>query len=249
MACSRPGPGSFRREPLWRIERSCDILRASPDATNAGLTELARRGSTLIERKPVIGVAGGIGSGKSLVARQLASEAGVRIDADAIAHAALDRGDVRERLRQWWGERVFDREGRPDRRALAELVFDDPSKRRRLEGLVHPIVFAERDRVVAAAADDPSARLVVIDAPLLFEAGLAEQCDRVIYVHADRRTRLRRVAQQRGWDEAEVTRREKNQMPLDKKLRLAHYMVENDASEAACLAQIRDVLALCLDPR
>jgi len=190
---------------------------------------------------PVIGVVGGMGSGKSMVARQMELLGGSVFDADAAAARALDRPEVRDAIREAWGEPVFDESGRVDRKALAVVAFASESERRRLEQIVHPRVRAELDRHVAEARADPLTAFVVLDVPLLLEVGWAELCDRIVFVRADRATRLARLAE-RGWDEAEVDRRENSQMPLDMKLKFAHDVVDNNASEAACLAQVRRIV-------
>lgn len=197
-------------------------------------------------RKPIIGLAGGIGAGKSTVARAMVDMGGWVIDADATARQALTREDVRERIVSWWGSALLDAQGRVDRRALAERVFADEGERRRLEGLLHPIIAEERERLIAEAEADPQTRFIVLDAPLLFEVGLNKRCDHVVFVDADRRQRLQRVARERGWGADELERREKNQMPLDIKRQLADNVIVNDASEAACVEQVRDLLARIL---
>lgn len=195
-----------------------------------------------MQRKPIIGLAGGIGAGKSTVARLFGSLGARVIDADALARQAMDRPEVCEQLRVWWGAAVFDEHGQPDRRKIAWLVFGAPDQRKRLEGLIHPIVAAERERMIEAAREDPSVRAIVLDVPLLFEVGLDRLCDRIVFVHAERATRLRRVATQRGWDERDLADREKSQIPLDIKRSRAHNVVDGNASEAECLSQVRDVL-------
>ncbi len=189
------------------------------------------------QHKPVIGVVGGIGSGKSTVARQMASLGGSVFDADASARAALDDAEVREALHEAFGEAVFDAAGGIDRRALAEVAFDSDRHRRRLEAMIHPKVRADLDRHIAAANADAQTRFIVLDVPLLLEVGWGDLCDRIVYVDADRERRMQRL-RQRGWEESELIRRENSQMPLDKKLKCAHDMVENNAGEAACLAQV-----------
>ncbi|MEX2673492.1 MAG: dephospho-CoA kinase [Phycisphaeraceae bacterium] len=196
--------------------------------------------------KPIIGLAGGIGSGKSTVARVMAQLGGLVIDADAAAREALKRPDVREQITTWWGRGMCDAEGCVDRQRLAERVFTDPAERRRLEGLLHPLIAAERERLIAEAEDDPSVRFVVLDAPLLFEVGLDERCDETVFVNASEGRRLERVVKHRGWTAEEMKRREKNQMPLDRKRQLADNVIVNDASEAECVEQVRRLLARIL---
>jgi len=198
--------------------------------------------------KPIIGMAGGIGSGKSHVARQLGELGCFVIDADAIAKASLDRDDVKAQIAEWWGEGVLDDSGRVDRRQLANRVFEGPdaeSRRARLEGLIHPIVAAERERLIGVADRDPEVKAIVLDVPLLYEVGLDEACDSVIFVDADRAKRIERVRTERGWSANELERREKRQMPLDTKKRLAHNVFIND-SESDRTEHLRDLLSRIL---
>lgn len=190
---------------------------------------------------PVIGLVGGIGAGKSEVARLLGTHGFVVIDADALAKAALDRPDVRARLVEWWGGTIIAPDGRVDRGALAGIVFRDPEARRRLESLTHPIVLETRGEVVAQAAASGRAG-VVIDAPLLFEAGSDAGCDLVIYVDAPREQRLERVLASRGWGEAELARRESAQLSLEEKRSRADVVVINDAGPDALARRIAHLL-------
>ncbi|QQS09735.1 MAG: dephospho-CoA kinase [Phycisphaerales bacterium] len=185
-------------------------------------------GARVAMRAVVIGLAGGIGAGKSKVARAFEALGCLVSDSDAEAKAALELPEVRAQLREWWGEKVFDAEsGKVSRRALADVIFADAEARRRLEGLTHPIVRARRDEMVrrATAEGRPG---VVVDAPLLFEAGLDKECDVVIFVDAPREIRLERVRRTRGWTEEELDRREKSQISLDEKRQRSDEVIVND---------------------
>lgn len=184
---------------------------------------------------PVIGLVGAIGAGKSEVARILERLGCVVIDSDVQARAALERPDVRETLTGWWGGGILGADGRIDRRAVASIVFADPGERRRLEELVHPIIREARAEIVQrerarAARGEPHARALIIDAPLLYEAGVDRECDAVIFVDAPRDVRLGRVMSARGWDDAELARREAAQMPPEEKRRRADQVVPNTGS-------------------
>lgn len=191
-------------------------------------------------RLMVIGLVGGIGAGKSAVAACLAKLGCVVIDSDARAKAKLDQPLVREALLAWWGQAILDFQGSVDRSKVAQIVFHDDAQRRRLEGLVHPLLASDRADTIAKAARD-GASGVVIDAPLLLEAGLEARCDAVIFVEASRQIRLLRVAQSRGWDEAELDRREKAQMGLAKKRRIAHDVIVNAGSADDLCREVRRV--------
>lgn len=198
-------------------------------------------------RKPIIGLAGGIGSGKSTVARLLAELGCTVSDSDAAARAALEDPTVRQRIVDQWGDAILDNTGRIDRSKLAAIVFNDPTQRRVLESITHPWIEARRrEQFAGASADAPA---LVIDAPLLFEAGLDAVCDAVIFVDAPWETRLERVKASRGWDEAELKRREDSQLPLDeKRLRSDDILINNgDVGELA--EQVRRTLSRIVETR
>lgn len=189
----------------------------------------------------VIGIAGGIGAGKSAAARAFASLGCVVIDSDKEARALLLRADVKERLVEWWGTGVLDASGEVDRSAVARIVFSDERERKRLEGLTHPLLRVNRDKV-KADAKRRAAPAVILDAPLLFEAGLDAECDAVVFVDAPREVRLARVREKRGWDEAELERREKSQWPLEQKRSRSDYVLRNDRDEASLTERVSRIL-------
>lgn len=177
----------------------------------------------------VIGVAGGIGSGKSEVAAAFGRLGFVVLDSDTRAKAELDEPEVRDRLVKWWGEGILGQGGNVDRRRVADIVFADEGQRRRLEGLVHPRLRAGRERAIEEArrAGRPGA---VIDAPLLFEAGVDRECDALVFVEASRETRFDRVRRSRGWSIEELGRREGAQMGLEEKRRRCGWVIVNETS-------------------
>jgi len=195
----------------------------------------------------VIGLAGGVGAGKSTVARMLGELGCVVSDSDAHARAALDRPEVRDRLVDWWGEEVVGADGRVDRRRVARIVFEDPEARKKLESVVHPLVHEgrmedmERARAIGAPA-------LVIDAPLLLEAGVDRECDAVIFVDAPEAVRRERVRRERGWDASELERREKAQIPMEQKRRRADYTVENAGDLAPLAREVEEVLRRIVGP-
>ncbi len=187
-----------------------------------------------------IGILGGVASGKSLVARQLAELGAGVLDADRAGHETLDDRKVREALRERWGNHAFTPDGRVDRKRIAEIVFS-PSpegghERQFLEQLVHPRI-AQRlaDRREELAAEEYPA--VVLDAPLILEAGWDTLCNRLVFVDAARELRLARAAA-RGWSEEEVARREAAQLPLEVKRARADVTIDNSGTPQQTKAQI-----------
>lgn len=188
----------------------------------------------------MIGLAGGIGSGKSTVARMLGELGCVVIDSDAEARRALQRAEVIAELVEWWGDAVLDAAGAIDRKAVARIVFADAEQRVRLEGLIHPLIAESRASQIeeARAGGRPGA---VIDAPLLYEAGLKGECDAVIFVECPFEARLARVREGRGWDERELRQREKAQIPLEEKRRRADYLVVNTGNLPALRLRVAQI--------
>ena len=184
----------------------------------------------------VIGVLGGIASGKSAAARLLAGPGGLVLSADEIAHEVLRSEEVRALVEEHFGREVLDAQGRPDRAALARLVFDPDSgerARRLLEDWTHPRVRArilERLRE-ARAAGVPR---VVLDVPLLLENdarhGWTRLCDFLVFVDVPLEERERRAQRTRGWPEGELGRRESLQLPLSQKQRRADFVLPNHGS-------------------
>lgn len=193
-------------------------------------------------RKPIIGIIGGIGSGKSFVAQLFGELGAMVINSDELVHAVYARDDVKSTLREWWGDGVFREDGSVDRRAIAKRVFTDVEQRRELERLVHPLVNRERERLMESAKDDGSVTAYVWDTPLLVETGLHRLCDAVVFVDAPVDVRLARVSG-RGWDEAELVRRENSQMPLDNKRQISDYVISNAADAASARSQVRLVFS------
>ena len=192
-----------------------------PDSTDSILTESGQPC-----RLPIIGLVGGIGSGKSTVANILASLGCLVVNSDDLAKLAMNDPDVQQQLREWWGEQVFTEDGSVNRSAIAHIVFSDKSERAQLEGLIHPWVEQRRRELFSSP---PAGTLaLVIDAPLLLEAGLVDECDAILFVDSSKASRLERVQVNRGWDAAELARREEAQFSLDFKRQHADDTVSND---------------------
>lgn len=172
-----------------------------------------------------VGLTGGIASGKSTVSAILADLGAVIIDADALARDVVAKGTpglaavVAE-----FGPGLLTQDGDLDRPAMGALVFGDEAARRRLEAIVHPLVF---ERIVELEAQAAPGALVVHDIPLLAESGRADTFDAVVVVHAPEETQIDRMVRDRGWTVAEAKSRIAAQAAAEDRLSIATYVIEN----------------------
>jgi dephospho-CoA kinase len=189
---------------------------------------------------PVIGMTGGVASGKSFVARQLGQCGAAVIDVDGLGHEVLRLPEIEAAARQRWGDEIFSTSGQIDRRRLADWVFAaTPEGRedlRYLESLTHPRIRQFLDERVDSLFRRDDVSGVVIDAPLLVEAGWNEFCDRMVFVEAPRAVRLARAVG-RGWSEQDFAAREARQESCEVKRQLADVVIDNAGSEESTRAQ------------
>ncbi len=184
----------------------------------------------------LVGLVGGVASGKSTVARRLATHGAIVIDADRWAHEALEEETVRQAVRERFGASVFDESGRVIRSALARQVFSDEGGKAALEALIHPHVRTRiegrleelRSEVTAGRRAAPV--MVVLDVPLLLETPWADRCDHIVFVETSAEQRSERAQRERGWSATEVAQREKFQKPVNAKRRRSDYVIDNSNS-------------------
>jgi dephospho-CoA kinase len=184
---------------------------------------------------PVFGLVGGIGSGKSEVARLLAERGAFVINADEVGHELLKDPAIRAQIVARFGPAVLAQTGSGsragpeiDRAALAAIVFDDTAALRALEAILHPRMRARFLSEIERRRDEGCWRLVVLDAAVLLEAGWDQLCDLVVFIDAPRETRIRRVAGQRCWSLEAFEARERAQWSCEQKRRRADLVLPND---------------------
>ncbi len=194
----------------------------------------------------VLGVLGGIASGKSLAAELLAGPNGRVIDADRLVGELYGSPEFLRELREHFGDSAIDASGRADRKAIAARVFATPAERVWLESRIHPRVRERIAEELERAERDRIAR-VVLDIPLLLENdaqhGLVARCDALVFVESDPRARDRRANENRGWKVGEVARREAAQLPLEAKRTRADAVIDNRGDRAALEREVARVLA------
>jgi dephospho-CoA kinase len=192
--------------------------------------------------QPVLGLIGGIGSGKSLVAAELVKQGGFLISGDLLGHEALYQPEIKEKVIQRFGEDITDGQGNIIRRKLGAKVFTAREELQALEELVFPFIEKRIKEEIAHARQKPEIDFIVLDAAIMVETGWDQVCDALIFVDAPRPVRLQRLAKQRGWKEKEVANREKMQMDLSLKKQRADHVVDNAGSPESIPGQVRDIL-------
>jgi dephospho-CoA kinase len=191
----------------------------------------------------LIGLTGGIASGKSTVARMLAARGAAVIDADRISRALQEPGTpCHAAIVEAFGRDVLDRAGRLDRRRLADTVFEDPAARRRLEAIMHPAIWAAA-MAEAAAAEAAGHPLCVVDAALILEAGWRERFDTVVVVVAPEPAQLERL-RLRGVGEDDARRRLAAQWPTAAKAARADVVLDTGGTLAETEARVAELYAL-----
>jgi len=208
---------------------------------NGTTTNASNRG------KHVIGLVGGIASGKTTVARMFEEEGARRVDADRLAGEVLQRDDVQERIRTEFGPE-FVAGGTVNRSMLADVVFEDEAKMKRLNGLIHPHVIDRIQEEIETFREAEGERVLVLDVPLLVETDLHELCDSVVFLDVPEAERKRRVAEERGWSGEELRRRESFQAELDLKRHEADYTINTDQREKRTRKRVRRILSELINP-
>lgn len=197
----------------------------------------------------VIGLTGGIATGKSTVSALLAELGLPVVDADKLAREVVEPGQpALAEIRRAFGPGVIAPDGTLDRAALARLVFRDEGARRRLEGIIHPRV-RERMRQILAGLASQGESLAVVDVPLLFEAGFDTDVDEVWVVSASEEEQLHRLMVRDGLSEEEARLRIEAQMPLVEKRARADRVIDNNGSPAATRRQVESLVRALRESR
>jgi dephospho-CoA kinase len=185
----------------------------------------------------VIGLTGGIGSGKSLVANYFFSLGAQVIDADQLARQAIERGSIGfDEVLSAFGDSIL-KDGDIDRRKLGEIIFSDPEKRKLLEAIVHPIV----QKGLAEAKENLSdGEILIYEIPLLVETKAMDKFDAIITVEAPLDERIKRLTK-RGLLHSEIEKRIANQASPDERKAVANFVIENNGSEDELLRKVENI--------
>jgi len=190
----------------------------------------------------IVGVTGSFGTGKTYVASLLRARGATVLDADRIAHGVIRKGSAEYRkILRAFGRRVIDKKGEIGRTKLGKVVFGNRRSLRTLNAIVHPAVIAI---IRSRARRLPKGKVLVIDAPLLIEAGLAGMVDVLVVVTASRRRQIERCKRRSHIGEGAVTKRIRAQIPLATKMKKADFIIDNDGSRTATRQQVKEMWGL-----
>jgi dephospho-CoA kinase len=191
----------------------------------------------------LVGLTGGVATGKSTVAKMFKQYGAVVIDADLLVRQVVEPGKPAWRkIVKTFGTAVLNPDRTLNRRELGAVVFRNRTKLHRLEHIIHPLVAREQARLTKEAAQKNPQAVVIYDVPLLFEAKIDKRVDRTIVVTADRDTQIARLKKRNGLSRAEAIRRIHSQMPLAKKIQRADHVLNGTCSRPSLRRQVAQLL-------
>jgi len=185
----------------------------------------------------IVGLTGGVASGKTAVSEVLREEGAYIIDADQIARELVQpHGPAWNELVRTFGKEILQGDGSINRKKLADRVFEDPSQRRHLDQILHPLITEEMDRRTREIGEKNPEAIVVIDAPLLIEVGYHRRVDKLMVVVSTRTEQIERLKARDGINSEQALRILSSQMPVEEKVKLADFVIRNEGS----LAEVRE---------
>ncbi len=192
------------------------------------------------QRIKVIGITGGIASGKSTIAEMLESLGANLIDADKICHELINNKDITHEITKRWGSHIQDNHGNIKRNALAEIVFTDRKEVSALNSIIHPKAIKRIKSNIAKLRVEAATKAIVLDAALLVESNLVDICDVVLFVNTEKDRCKTRVQNTRKWPLDEIAKREKFQGLLPQKREISDVIINNNDSKEDTLNQVKD---------
>ncbi len=187
----------------------------------------------------IIGLTGGIASGKSFISEHLQQLGALIIDADELARQAVQPGSVvLSEIEKEFGADLIAKDGTLDRAKMGGIVFNSAKARQKLNEIIHPQVLKEVYRLISINRNDPDLKAIIIDAPLLIESGLNEAAEEIWVVSVDKDIQVARLMSRDKMSFEQAQNRIKSQMPLAEKLAYADHVIDNNQSRAETLRQI-----------
>ena len=193
--------------------------------------------------KPIIGIVGGICSGKSTVANEFAKLGCKVIDADKIAHELLQNKDVKEEIVNLFGQNILNSTGKIEHQKLADVVFADTEKLSSLNKIIHPLILKGAEELIKQYNSQIEVKAIVLYMPLLIEVGWAKRCDRLIFIDCKRQKRIDRAKKMRIFNENQIKIRENFQISLDNKANIADNVIDNNSDFSTMVRQVADIFS------
>jgi len=177
----------------------------------------------------IVGLTGGIASGKSTVAKMFEREGAYIVDTDAISREVVEPGTPGwQEVINAFGKAILNQDRTLNREILGDIVFADPRKRKKLEALLHPKIYQRQEELIRAVLKKDTQAVIIVAIPLLIEVNRQDTVDRVILVYVSPQVQLERLMQRDGFSPAEAQKRLSSQMPIDTKLKYADYVINNE---------------------
>ena len=197
-------------------------------------------------KKPIIGILGGIGSGKSTVAAEFVKLGCGLINADKIAHDLLEEKPIKEEIIKLFGEGILDSYKKISHKKLADIVFNDSRKLSILTNIIHPLVIKKTKEFIKKFNQQSQIKAIVLDMPLLLEVGWEKRCDRLIFVDCEEKIRAERLKKM-GFNKNQLKIRENFQISLDKKASIADNTIVNNSGFSTLVKQVADIFSYIMD--
>jgi dephospho-CoA kinase len=186
----------------------------------------------------IIGITGSFGSGKTTVAKMFDRLGAYVIDADKVYHSLIKpRGKCYKKIVRHFGKDILGKHEYIYRKKLSRIVFEDKSKLKLLNDITHPEIIKEIKRIVKSKKE----KVVIVDAPLLIESGFYKEVDKIILVANEKEEQVKRAREARGISAKEALKRIRMQMPFNKKLAFADFIIDNSGSKTKTLTQVKEI--------
>lgn len=192
-------------------------------------------------KKIILGITGSFGSGKSTVASIFKSYGAKIIDADKISHGIISPGGkIYKKIVNTFGPSILKKDKAVDRNKLAKIVFNEKRLLRSLNKILHPEII----KIIKKKIRSLYSKVVVLDAPLLIEAGLEKLADKIIVVKINREQQLKRIQKRTSLSKADILKRTRLQFPLSRKIRLADFIIDNNGTMKETKKQVAQIRRL-----
>jgi dephospho-CoA kinase len=198
-------------------------------------------------KKMIIGILGGIGSGKSSAAAEFARLGCGVIDADRMVGELLEDETIILEIRQLFGDDILGSNGKIDKSRLSEKVFENAENVAGINNIIHGPVLARSEELIGKLNRSENVKAIVLDMPLLAEVGWHKRCDKLVFVDCKPGIRAQRIEKKGGFSKKQLKKRENFQISLDSKAKIADYIIDNNSDLSALADQVFRIFSIELD--